>query len=363
MHVLNRAVRATGVAHASFCHETLLHEPVDALVLEFAVNDGLYPAHGLQGLVRGGQGVGGQPHRWLDPLPSMERLLRRLRLTRPHALLIVLYMCPPAFNVSDAGLMQHEARRLPRGINVYGTCDGLYSRVARHYGVLELSVHRPPEAEPHIHADDSTHFQAACLVARALLDTRRRHLIGTAPHQPPAHVTLPSPIVRGDGWEADGVWACRACDSNGCDGLEPAQPTSFTMSSWSLHAAPTYVGKRKFGWLGARSPQRIVFNVSARARVLVSFLCSYENVGEALVRLGRHDGLASADDGWRVDLRWASRSSQQCLLDVGVSGDEPGDQLQVLVLNASDDARRGKNQVKIFGLYEQHQQQHTVHLT
>ena len=46
--VLNRAVRATGVAHASFCVDTLMPESVDVLIIEFAVNDGWYGWHGIQ---------------------------------------------------------------------------------------------------------------------------------------------------------------------------------------------------------------------------------------------------------------------------------------------------------------------------
>ena len=69
-----------------------------------------------------------------------------------------------------------------------------------------------------------------------------------------------------------------------------------------------------------------------------------------------------------VDLCWTSRSSQQCLVDAGVSSDSEGGQLlHVEVLDDSSSAAaaapssmsnsrcraRGKNQVKVLGVYEQ----------
>lgn len=148
LHVLNRAVRATGCAFASFCVERLLPEAehVDAIVLEFAVNDGLYPWHGIQQAAasdNGAAAAGGGAAKWLQPLESMERLLRRLRRSRPHTLLLLLYMCPPPIDTNDSAVIGSLRRRLPAGIDLRGTCHGLYTPLAKHYGVTELAIARP----------------------------------------------------------------------------------------------------------------------------------------------------------------------------------------------------------------------------
>ena len=74
-------------------------------------------------------------------------------------------------------------------------------------------------------------------------------------------------------------------------------------------------------------------------------------------RASRQDGHVSPLE---VDLCWTSRSSQQCLVDAGVSSDQPS-QVHVEVGSpasaaAMSNARcraRGKNQVKVLGVYEQ----------
>ena len=49
-------------------------------------------------------------------------------------------------------------------------------------------------------------------------------------------------------------------------------------------------------------------------------LCSYENVGAARARIRAHPAAAGGAARWvALELRWASRSSQQCVFRVGTA--------------------------------------------
>ena len=115
----------------------------------------------------------------------------------------------------------------------------------------------------------------------------------------------------------------------------------------------------KQGWLGQRPGDTVAFVIHGGrlgARVMGAFLCSYENVGTASVRLlrgrpgGAEDEVLRAAPAFLLDLdcQWARRSSQQCLRYLGQSG--PGDHL--LFINVTSE-RSGLNQVMLVGLYTQ----------
>ena len=86
------------------------------------------------------------------------------------------------------------------------------------------------------------------------------------------------------------------------------------------------------------------------AVVLLSMLCSYENVGSAAIWFS---GNADTDDRapLLVDLKWAQRSSQQCIQPVGKIG--PGKHTLHLRTLTTESPLRGRNQVKVFGIYTQ----------
>ena len=65
---------------------------------------------------------------------EQERLLRRLRLERPHTLPIIVYVCAPPKSVPHS----------------FHACDGLYSDVARRYGVAELSLRSYLRGHPEV---------------------------------------------------------------------------------------------------------------------------------------------------------------------------------------------------------------------
>ena len=79
--VYNRAFPGVGAAMPSFCLDALLPEHADVLVVETAANDGA-----LGSLTAGSA---------LTPLNSMERLIRRMLLTRPRTHILLLYVCAP----------------------------------------------------------------------------------------------------------------------------------------------------------------------------------------------------------------------------------------------------------------------------
>ena len=120
-------------------------------------------------------------------------------------------------------------------------------------------------------------------------------------------------------------------------------------------------GFAKHGWLGTEAGAYATFAVPPRSRILVAMLCSYENVGTVRASLTRAPdaaNLAAAVEaagrvdtlpGMPLELQWDQHSSQQCLADVGTTGDST----HLLVLHVTS-ARSGGNQVKLMGIYEQY---------
>ena len=117
VEVLNRAVPSTGVLMASFCLDQLLPEHVDVLVIEYAVNDALSSGGGAISTIGGAR---------LSPQAAMERLLRSVLRFRPRTMPLILYVCKPG--------LSHQLNST--------ACEGLYTAVAEHYGVPEVSLAR-----------------------------------------------------------------------------------------------------------------------------------------------------------------------------------------------------------------------------
>ena len=90
------------------------------------------------------------------------------------------------------------------------------------------------------------------------------------------------------------------------------------------------------------------FAVEGRSRVLAAFLCSHFDVGTAALYLlpqalaasspaSAATALGGAIASVRVDLHWSSSTSQQCIVDVGNSGE--GAHLLIVVANHEDGHR------------------------
>ena len=125
----------------------------------------------------------------------------------------------------------------------------------------------------------------------------------------------------------DTPWACQNCDESGCGRLQPVDVSGFRVEGGM--AGTGHRSSRKFGWVGRRAGSEISFRVAGGHRALLTMLCSYANVGSALVTLtpskaseplGDQRG-ARANSHWKfvkhVNLTWSARSSQQCIIDVG----------------------------------------------
>ncbi len=344
VRVLNRAIPATGVAMASFCLDELLPPTaeLDALVIEYAVNDGHFQRWHTETLLNGASG-----QEQLAPIGSMERLARHVRLTRPQTMPLILYMCDP--QMKDA-------------------CDGLYAPVARAYGIRELSLARTLGNQSALvswqmqHPDATGHLAAAVTVARALTGLRDVH-----GHKPqPVRSILPADCpCHLPSWEADRRWRCSTCDWYGCEQLQPLQRTGDAprADGFEVHTyqrsggrAPSVDGvvieqSLKAGWASTRPGAQIAFDVPEASRVLVAFLCSYESVGEAQVELAPLRNASprlAARSWWRsVQLRWSQPSSQQCIFNAGDT--TAPSELRVRVAPSSSAGA----QVKVFGVYRQ----------
>lgn len=339
VHILNRAIPATGCSMASFCFDELLppSDELDAVVIEYAVNDGHFQRWHTESILNGASG-GREP---MSPLASMERLVRHVRLTRPRTTPLILYMCDP---------LSTEA------------CDGLYSPVARAYGLRELSLARALGNESTSvhwqmsHPDATGHVAAALTVARALLG-----LVAAVP--PTARPELPAARYLPN-WESNRRWRCKTCDWLGCERFQPVTSRSyggrFAVQTWRSKGArvpPSIGGVKaaavsKAGWAADVPGGEIAFPVpEARARVLVAFLCSYESVGEAEVTFTPVNStlaMLAARRWLRVTLRWSQQSSQQCIFNAGETTGPSNVHVRVAASSTAG------AQVKVFGVYSQH---------
>ena len=394
LRVLNRAVRATSSALPSFCLDQLVSERIDAVLIEYAVNDGGFLDANLAGSVlsesspataaghaptedtsiagailgavsasRAGASrlsplasIGGQR---LDPMVSMERLLRRIRLSWPHAIPLLLYMCPRVKqDARQGGAVHNGGDRTKR-------CEGLYSDLARLYNVTELSMRQTLgdtnesmiTYAQRIHPDCAGHTAMASAVireltasVRALVKPRSAHRLvrlalgagsagaagaeaargGDADFAVATQSPLPPPRHMDAAWErVDTVWGCRTCDWAGCASLQPKQYSSgferrgfagvfvprtiynATTGEWRGNYAAHPFDVHKYGWSAHAVNETISFAVRRGAHVQVAFLCSYQSVGVAAVTAGRGSRERL------LELQWSDMSSQQCVLDLG----------------------------------------------
>jgi hypothetical protein len=362
--ILNRAVPATGSSLAAFCLDQLLPEHVEVLLIEYAIND----AMALEANLATSSGLA------LSPLASMERLLRRVLADRPQTLPIILYVCKPGLPLCDRCSPRFKGDRSCR-FCTSSPCDGLYSSVAAHYGVPELTLSAWPsnrDPQPYwatVHPNAGGHRAISILIAEALprlLSARRPPL----PLPKPLHLKTSASSVE------EASWQCRTCDwgapnqwvrpnrepcrnlpavpdltlgfrvsgthTSGHKGTPPANDASLPAPASSskveierveqlmkAELAARYNVTRprnlaKQGWLGQRPGDTVAFVIHGGrlgARVMGAFLCSYENVGTASVRLlrgrpgGAKDEVLRAAPAFSLDLdcQWARRSSQQCL--------------------------------------------------
>ena len=333
--VYNRAIPATGVALPSFCVDELLPEQTDFLVIEYAVNDGHFGTWHTETIVSTRSEGGQRTEIELDPLGSMERLIRHVRRTRPNTVPLILYICPS------------KERLHP--------CDGLYSPVARHYGVQELSIAAllGPRIDTSVmwnmhHPDPVGHAAAALLVMRTLNERRQM----ASPNLPP-----PAYLPAWDSPHAD--WLCHTCDWAGCDKLQPTHRAGFELRGFESQAIAPSRGAsneqmRKAGWAASQRASSVAFGVPPSSRVLAALLCSYENVGSAELAFssGGAQSAPAAPSAWRtVDLVWTKQTSQQCIVDAGISPADAG----LLWVQSGPNARGAVGQVKVFGVYTQQQ--------
>ena len=332
LSVRNYAIRATGVSLPSFCLDTMIApaEMPDILLIEYAANDGhMGHIHGVRSI-----GGGDLASHALDPLASMERLLRRLpRRTIP----ILLYMCGPNLirlfgrrnNKTAAKCSTPSA-----AVRCPGSCESLYTPLARRYGVRELSLIDDANAtrinwNRDIHPDAAGHQVMAISVMRAIADMVTAGAVGgqygsrLRPHQP---------IFMDQTWEqANVTWRCLTCDWGGCQALRPKvrETVGFTVQGNSEGLTPHQDGHvRKFGYASRRVGDSIAFELghTGSAHVAVALLCShFPTVGAAMLELWSAAAAHSYGEPLLrlrskvVDLCWDSPSTQQCVIDLGIA--------------------------------------------
>lgn len=345
LRVVNRAMRATGAMIPSLCLSAMLrNEEVDAVVLEYALNDGV-----LDGT---GKSIAANQLVSISPEATMERLLRAIRLTFPRAVPIILYVCSP--------MLKANAK-----------CEGMYSSVAAHYNVTELSIRRSscPETAPcprgsscdggfccnlawsdnatQDHPQSSGHVLIAQMIEQQLLSVAAQDVTD-------AVAVLPAPLLL-DGVET-GTYKCRMCtDRHLCRLLQPHHIDGFALEQ--AHGFRAYgssqpaLSTHKYGLSSRRENATISFDVPGRSNVMIAMLCSYEHMGAVALRIypkavqltDIHAQRISLE--WRnVSLTWRSKSSQQCFLELRTA--EGAHVLEARVISQT-------GQVKIFGIFTQ----------
>lgn len=349
VRVINRAVGATGCASASYCLEELLPEHTDFLLIEYAMNDagGCNVEHikewahaSFESMVDGSR---------LNPDTSMERLLRRIALTRsPRTVPLLLNVCNPRCK---------STRK----------CEGLYARPAAAYNVTRLSFvnSTTPQKLGEIqwareHPNEPGHRAIAELVYTTILHLAR------APRE-----RMPLPPLESLALEhesPDEPWHCKSCDWRGCASFQPVATNGFTLDAGerkennaqaSKFGWAAYAGNAsKFEW-AANVDKFITFEVPSGARVLLAFLCSWRSgMGTAHVSFEQGGALRLMPDSSpkvrNITLRWRKPSSQQCLVDAGGVGygvRHSNGSLSADMVRIRVSALSGK--VKVFGAYWQ----------
>ena len=319
--VSNYAVHGTGSALASFCvDEFLPSEPrADYIVIEFGPDDTLgWPEEGVKASQAEEDAVLSaiNPSRRthvpnsaaLGPLASMERLIRQIATTRPHARVLLVYVCGPGNRYSST----HMRR-----------CEGLFSRVSARYGVVEISLRDAFRS--------AARYQSLflSLMSGTLPDASGQHAIAAAISEaiergvPETAVPLPPPKWAIKGWAADkGARSCKLCSKKaGCDALSPE-----SMVGFAAGASPNMIGGARV-LKAHRKGARVSFRVMS-GRVVMATLCSPLPTA-GLLRVTIHQGQCAnggggkghpppaAPGGRLFDLRWSQPVTQQCMVDLG----------------------------------------------
>jgi hypothetical protein len=331
--VINAAVPATGVSTASLCLETLLPEwrSLDVFVIEYAFNDALRttPVHVHDG-----------SNKYLEPLPSLERLLCTLLLQpdRSPPLVIVLAVCE----------------------FIHSKCQTLFHDVTEDYrmaGVIELSIWDAPAPKPgrpffnhsqagHWHPTNWGHSAIATLLQGAISILR----------EPVTRGASKIPLVpRCLHDEFGAPWHCLACsyDVHGCPGLRPARADGFALHNLG-RSDEEGRGHPKTGWRGVSVGSSLVVALGyadAPRRVVLEALCSYENVGHAIGWLTTTSDPVS-HVRVKIDFRWNMQSSQHCLMPITTAPAYANSSLH-LEIDSNEGGARGDNQVKVFGVLTQ----------
>ncbi|KAL1504231.1 hypothetical protein AB1Y20_010640 [Prymnesium parvum] len=350
--VHNRAMPSTGVAFPSFCIDEVLPEPVGVLVVEYNFNDAF--GHDKISL--------NATNTTTEASLAMERLLRDVLLReKPPWLIIILAVCHLKWEKCEN--MHREVARH------YADQDVVFISLERHGVRLPLTpwfnrTHHPTAAG---HAEISR-LLAAEIQHRVARSTPRPLRIECDKNEQPRFATLhypslPHPLLARPSWErAELPWHCLSCSYNSCNDLRPHTTTHFSLARVKSKSYDTDFGG-KVGWTATERNSALSFILNSTRRgatVLLSMLCSYENVGSAIVRIRYLAGKAVEGDvleeeqPWRaVGLRWGLRSSQQCVNLVGAAERDGPLQVELRVTSATTEHGRGLNQVKVFGVYWQ----------
>ena len=360
MTVYNMAVPSTGSGMASFCLDSLLPQGVrlDFLLVEFATNDAVasdmnpraanrYALHwkALNKMVDGQR---------MDPRVSLERLLRRVLRSMPGTVPILLNVCGP---------------KRPQ-------CPNLYHEVATFYRIREIFVVSPvvSNSTPHVahsesvletrdwerrlgvHPGSKAHAMTAQLIHHVIQGYKAQPQAGSKGRR------LPPPRFLNRSWEGvDSQWRCRTCTMADCSALVPIRPPVSRSLSGGFrvegHTSPNFMSDRnawKHGWTASLENATLGFRVpGSPSRVLLALLCSYENVGQVAIELAplsRQQAPFSSplSSPSKLDLRWMSNSSQQCIADAGVAQAAEDHAIWLRVLSPT---RPGRNEVKVYGVY------------
>jgi len=199
--------------------------------------------------------------------------------------------------------------------------------------------------------------------------------------------------LQSTSWESvDVPWACHSCDWDGCAHLTPSPLTPSHLKPSPLTLSRTTPGplrgfelkdwrhvyystggnwqSRKWGWVGTQLGDTISFPLpgshASALHVRLALLCSYAHVGTAAVAFVRQGRPADASGDAEppstetlLPLQWESKSSQQCVADLGETpapskSDPVLYELRVRVASPqADNGTAYDNQVKVFGLYLQ----------
>jgi len=354
--VMNRAFPATGVSIPSFCLESPQVLPdattLDVLVVEYSFNDLL--GHS-KFTAKGSNGPNSSPQ------AGLERLILRVLAHPKPPLIVILVVCANS----------KEPTGIPR-------CESLFHEVAAHYrtaGVVEVSLMRDG---PQL----GFGTQRVQRSASGNIDWYGMWYNGTHhPHAPghermatlvqnviQNHVTKTScaDLPKTKKWvgqsELKSSWQCQICGLGemACPSLDSiaSNPEGFLLQKTSRSGGK--YGASKLGWLATDENSTIRFNIDGGkfgANLMLANLCSFQKVGvlDVYVTKGRSPQWGSERPHQRIELKWARRSTQQCLNFLDKSTPPGASQLWLRVASnrSAQTQENDGNQVALYGIYTQ----------